>query len=425
MLLSICARALLRLNSAFASAILLLASVPALAQELTLTDALSRVAHADPSVAVAAAQREAADAAIRQADIKPQDVVTVEVEDLARTGPYTPVIGTQATAWYERTWERGGKREARVSAARSDRDVTEQRSRLRQLDILAQVQVAWVEAMTAQAEIPIMLERLALAQRLEREVARRVDRALDPLFALERARTAVAQARIAYEQAIEQARIERASLAAWWGEGPDFKLDTTAFSGVTQSTAGDAEPVDLILLDAERDAAQARARLAETNGAIDPTLRAGLRYYGEGQGSGVSIVVGGAIPLGGRHAQRGNVERAEAERRVAEAEIAVMRVQTKRETDRLRAVRAAALTEIRRIDDAVLPSAERAVVLVRDGYSRGGTAFTFLEVAQAQQALIDAYDRRVSLLRQYHLDGARLDRLTGRHASLLTSAEKR
>jgi cobalt-zinc-cadmium efflux system outer membrane protein len=416
-------RGLPRLGDALAiGALLCLLPVPSVhAQVLTLADALSRVAAADPALAVIAAQRAAADASIRQADIKPQDVVTVDVEDFARSGGYTPVASSQTTAWYERTWERGGKREARVGAARSERDVTQQRGRLRQLDMLAQAQAAWVEALAADAEIPVAQERLAQAQRLEREVARRVNRALDPLFALERARTAVALARIAHEQAIEKARIARATLGAWWGADADFRLDTSGFSRISADPLANAQPIDIVLLDAERDAAAARARLADANSATDPTLRAGLRHYG--QGNDVSIVVGGSIPLGGRQAQRGNVERAEAERRMAEAEIAVLKVQTKRDMDRILAQRAAILSEIKRIDSAVLPSAERAVVLVRDGYNRGGTAFTFLEVAQAQQAMIDAYDRRIQLLRTYHLDGARLDRLTGRHAFLLSSAE--
>lgn len=407
-------------------ALLVSAFFPALplgAQGLTLPDALSRVAQADPGVAVTAAQRDAATAAMRQAEVSPQDVVTVDLEDIARTGPYTPVASTQTTAWYERTWERGGKREARVGVARLNRNLTQQRGRLRQLDILAQAQAAWVEALAAEAEIPVALERLTLAQRLEREVARRVGRALDPLFALERARTAVAQARIAHEQAIEAARIARMSLAAWWGADGDVQIDTSSFSRLAPDPAADAQPIDVALLDAERDAAAARARLAEANSATDPTLRAGLRHYG--QGNDVSIVVGGSIPLGGRRAQRGNVEQAEAERRVAEAEIAVLRVQVKRDMDRLLAQRAAIVREINRIDNAVLPSAERAVLLVREGYNRGGTAFTFLEVTQAQEAMIDAYDRRIALLKSYHLDGARLDRLTGRHASLLASAENR
>ncbi|RJG54511.1 TolC family protein [Sphingobium terrigena] len=419
---SVCPRAFPRLTVA----LLVGAFFPALplaAQGLSLTDALSRVAQADPGVAVTAAQRDAATAAMRQAEVRPQDVVTVDLEDLARTGPYTPIASTQTTAWYERTWERGGKREARVGAARLSRDVTQQRGRLRQLDILAQAQAAWVEALAAEAEIPVALERLTLAQRLEREVARRVGRALDPLFALERARTAVAQARIAHEQAIEAARLARMSLAAWWGADGDVQIDTSSFSRLAPDPAADAQPIDVALLDAERDAAAARARLAEANSATDPTLRAGLRHYG--QGNDVSIVVGGSIPLGGRRAQRGNVEQAEAERRVAEAEIAVLRVQVKRDMDRLLAQRAAIVREINKIDNAVLPSAERAVMLVRDGYNRGGTAFTFLEVTQAQEAMIDAYDRRITLLKSYHLDGARLDRLTGRYAPLLASAENR
>src|SRR3546814_12253269 len=86
-------------------------------------------------------------------------------------------------------------------------------------------QAGWVEVRAAEAAVPVADERLAVAQRLEREVARRVGRALDPLFADERARTAVAPARIARDQAVEKARIARASLAGWWGRGPDFRTD--------------------------------------------------------------------------------------------------------------------------------------------------------------------------------------------------------
>jgi cobalt-zinc-cadmium efflux system outer membrane protein len=402
---------------------LLFASQTAVAQDLTLADALSRVARSDPSIAVSAAQRQAAEASIRQADVRPRDVIGVDFEDFAGTGPYSPIDRSQTTAWYERTWERGGKREARVGSARSELEVAEQRGRLRMLDVLGQVQAAWVDVLAAEAAIPVADERLAVAQRLEREVARRVGRALDPLFAGERARTAVAQARITRDQAVENARIARASLAAWWGGGPDFQIDARAFFQVADMAPVGEDIVDLGLLDAERQAAEARIKLAEANSVTDPTMRAGVRHFG--QGNEVALVVGGSIPLGGRQANRGNVERAQAERLAAEAELAVARVERKREINRLVAQRAALVIEIGRIEREVLPSAERAVVLVRDGFNRGGTAFTFLEVAQAQQAVIDARTRRLELLRRYHLDGVRLDRLTGRHASLITSAENR
>jgi outer membrane protein, heavy metal efflux system len=393
------------------------------AQDLSLSDALFRVASGDPVVAANAARLQAAEAGINQADVRPRDVVGIDVEDFAGTGPYSPIERSQTTAWYERTWERGGKREARVGAARSQLGVATERNRLRMLDLLAQVQAAWVEALAAQATIPIAEQRLAEAQRIEAEVGRRVGRALDPLFAAERARTAVAQAEIALDQARETARIARAALASYWGGTADYSLQTASFGILDPTTVQAESSPDLAALSAEREAAGARLRLAETGNVGDPTGRVGLRHFG--QGNDVAIIVGASIPLGSRAANRGNVARAQADAQAAEAEIAVMRVQVEREISRLEAQRATILTEVSRIDREVLPSAERAVVLVRDGFARGGTAFTFLEVSQAQQAVTDARSRRVELLRQFHLAGARLDRLTGRHAPLLASAEIR
>lgn len=417
-----CAR-LLRLPPLCGTLSLVLFAQAVSAQDLTLADALSRVATGDPAVAANAARLDAADAAIAQVDVRPRDVVGVDVEDFAGTGPYSPINRSQATAWYERTWERGNKREARIGAARSDLGVTAERNRLRMLDLLAQVQIAWVEALAAEAAIPVAEQRLAAARHVEAETGRRVGRALDPLFAAERARTGVAQARIARDQVHENARIARAALASWWGGTADYSLDTAAFAIVDASGVSAGDSPDLAVLTAERDAAGARVRLAETGNIGDPIARMGLRHFG--QGNDVAFVIGGSIPLGNRAANHGNVARANAEAQATEAEIAVAQAQIRREIDRFVADRAAIASEIARIEREVLPSAERAVVLVRDGFARGGTAFTFLEVNQAQQAVVDARARRVELLRRFHLAGVRLDRLTGRHIPLLASAENR
>jgi len=402
---------------------LLLLAEAAQAQGITLADALSRVALGDPSVAVNAAQLQISHAAIRQAEVRPRDVVGVDVEDFAGSGPYSPVSRTQATAWYERTWERGGKRQARIDAGRADADVTAQRGRLRMLDLLAEVQSAWVEALAAEAAIGIAAQQLADARRVQAEVDRRTARALDPAFAAERARTTVAQAGIALDQAREGARIARTHLAGYWGGGEDYRLDTSPFNATTKDASAGEQVPDVSLLSATLDAADVRIRLAESGNVADPSARIGVRHFGDG--NDVALMVGGSIPLGSRSANRANIDRARAERLAAEAELAVTRVESTREINRLTAERAAIATEVARIDREVLPSAERAVTLVESGFRRGGTAFTFLEVSQTQQAAIGARARRIELLRRYHLSGARLDRLTGRHTPLLSSAEIR
>ncbi len=161
----------------------LLLSQAAYAADLTLADALARAAASEPALAARAAQLQVAQAGIAQADVRPRDSIGVDLEDFAGTGAYSPAERSQTTAWYERTWELGGKRTARIGAARSELGVTAQRSRVRMLDLLAQVQIAWVEALAAEAVIPIAEQLLAAMRRSEAEVKRRVSRALDPLFA--------------------------------------------------------------------------------------------------------------------------------------------------------------------------------------------------------------------------------------------------
>ncbi|MEZ5784736.1 MAG: TolC family protein [Rhizobiaceae bacterium] len=413
---------LIRLPLLGAVIALSLSTQTAWAKELTLGEILAHAVHSDPAIAANAARLDAANAGVLAADVRPRDTIGVDVEDFAGTGAYSPVDRSQTTAWYERTWERGGKREARIAAARSEAGVTAERNRLRLLDLLAQVQVVWVEAQAAEAAIPVAQQRLAAAERMKSEVDRRVARALDPLFAAERAKANVAQARIALDQAEEQARIARASLASWWGGNADYSIDTASFTVADTATGGE-DIADLAMLTAEQDAAQARVLLAETSNVGDPAARVGLRHFG--QGNDVALVVGGSIPLGNKSANRGNVEQANAERRAAEAEVAVARIALRREIERLIAERTVMAQEVVRIDREVLPSAERAVALARDGFARGGTAFTFLEINQASQAVTDTQSRRIDLLRQFHLAGARLDRLTGRHASLLANLENR
>lgn len=399
---------------------------PASAQDLTLSSALSRVASADPLLQSNSAQLRAADAAVLQAGVRPQDSVGVDVEDFVGTGPYSSLGQSQTTAWFDRTWERGGKRQARIEAASADTAVVAQRNRLRMLDRFQAVQANLVEAQAAEAAIPAAEQHLQSALAVQAEVNRRVARALDPLFAAERARTAVAEARIALDQARAASQMAKARLAAWWGGPADFELEQASFQHIVPSALKDSAPTDvdvpeLALLTSARDSAAARARLAETGNTPDMQARVGLRYFGDG--NDVAAVVGGSIPLGSGWANRANVERARAEQSAADAQLAVSRHELALERQQLVATRALVAQEIARIDREVLPSAARALVLVRAGFARGGTAFTFLEISQAQKTLLDARARRVELLRRFHLAGVRLDRLNGQHIPFLSSME--
>lgn len=394
-------------------------------QTLSLPEALSRAAGFSPGRAASEARVVAGEAAVRQAGVRPNPSLGVELENFAGSGAYSLVDRTEVTVSYQQTLERGGKREARTGLAQRQLDVARLRGAVRALDLLRDVQIAYAEALVAEADLVVAEARRVAVQSAQRDVDRRVKSARDPLFAGSRAEAIAAQAEIARDDARSAAEAARARLAAYWGAGPNYSLDVKDFFDVAPLTAAPpTEVADLQLLAAERDAAIAGVRVEQSRAVSDPTLKAGVRYLG--QGDEVAFVVGGSIPLRRYDTNTGGIARAQAERMAAEAEIEAARLAREREIAHLTRRMSASARESERIRTEVIPAAIRAVEQVRDGFNRGG--FQYIDVSEAEMALFEARARRIAVLKQFHLDQAALDRLTGRHALLVVqtaSAEPR
>jgi len=403
-----------------ATALALAAPLSVYAEPLTLPDALSRAAQADPARPALAARLNAAEAGARQAAVRPNPVIGVEVEDLAGSGPYSLVDRAQTTVYYEQSQERGGKRSARAALARGDISMVRLRDDVRVLDLFHEVELAWIDAVAAEAEARLAGDRLALVERTQTEVGRRVKAARDPLFAGARADAQVAEARIAQAQAQATAANARRALAAFWGGG-DAEIDPAVLEDLSAAdqAAGPASAIDLALFEAQRGVASAKVRVEQSKAVQDPTWRAGLRYLNEG--GDVAAIVGGSIPLGRYDTNRGAIEQARAAQAAADLDLVGARTVLERKIAALQASLAQKASEARRIQAEVLPANARTVDLVRDGFNRGG--FSYLDVLEAQKALIDARSRRLATLKAFQIDRAQLDRLTGAHASLVPASE--
>lgn len=388
------------------------------APSLTLVEALARASSADPAASAAEARLVAAQAALRQAGVRLNPSITGDLENFVGTGPYSLLDRVEATVAYEQVLERGGKRQARTDRARAEIEVVRLRRQVRRLDLLERVQTAYAEVLAAEADLLIAEARLIASQRSQTDIERRVSAARDPLFAGSRAEALTALAEITRDQARVTARNARAALTAFWGGPQDFGVDLSDFSrAVAPVVPPPADTADVALLAAERDVAIAAVQIERSRTVTDPRVRAGLRYLGDG--TSLAFVVGGSIPLQRYNTNRAGIQRAQAERTAAEADIAAARAEREREIARLTARLAASVSEAERIRAEVIPVAERTVTQVREGFNRGG--FAYIDVTEAERALADARSRRGAMLRQYHLDQARLDRLTGRHAALLST----
>ena len=392
------------------------------AQPLTLRQALTLARDSDVGLAASEARIEAASGALRQAGVSPNPSIGVEVENFPRSNLNTPFHRSEATLFYQRTVERGDKREARINASRADLEVVRLRRIVRGLDLFQSVEAAWNEAVAAEASVQISADQLATVQAFQEEVRRRVEAARDPLFAGARVDTQVIQAQIAFDQARLVADNARRALAAYWSNPTDQPLDVGAFENTDVGLPVlPAQSVDLALLEAVRETADAQIAVEQSRAVPDLTLRGGVRYLEDGRD--LAFVVGGTLPIGIYDTNRGNIERAEAERLAADREIAAARLARVRDTVRLQARIEANAAEAIRIEAEVLPKAEETVALVRDGFTRGG--FSYIDVIDAQRALIEARIRRIEALKAFHTDRAALNRIAASHADLISNEETR
>lgn len=388
---------------------------------LTLKDALSRALAADFAVPAARARIEGAEAGIRQAGRLPNPSLGVEVENFGGTGVYRGFRSSETTVFLQQQIELGDKRAARTDVARSQLGTTRARGAVRILDLFREVEVAWIEVITTAAQIRVAEDRLAIAQQLQGEIARRTEAGRDPLFTQSRAEAQVALEQIAVDQARAAARIARVNLAGYWRGSSEFDVDLDGFDNVTATIDSKVFNVDVAVLEAERELAASRVGLERSRAVPDPVVRMGVRQFNDSRDA--ALVAGVVIPLPLFDTNQGNIEKADAERKAAEFDIASGRKSLRREIQRLQGRLAASLTEARRIQSEVVPQAERAVQLIRGGLERGG--FSYIEFIDAQRTLNDARLRRIDALKRFHLDNATLGRLTGRHARLNTGKGSR
>ena len=380
---------------------------PALAQTLTLQDALSRARDANPTLAAAAARIEAARAGLDQAERRPNPSLSLTGENLAATN--TAFDRAETTLAYNQLWERGGKRNARVSVASAEIETARVREQLALLDLDQAVETAWIEALAAEAQVGLAAERLTVAERLRQDTNRRVTAARDPAFAGARVETLATQAQIARDQARASAQIARATLASYWHGETDFELDSRSLNIGPDVTGRPDQPLDIRLLEAERQAVSARIALEQSRAVQDPTLQVGVRHFND-KGE-FALIAGVSFPLGFHDQNQGNIARARAEGRAVEQDIAAAKNAWEREFFQIRASLDAHATEARRLEAETVPAAEKTLRLVRETFDRG--AFSYLEVTEAERALSEASARRIEVLKLYHLGMARLNRMLG------------
>lgn len=383
-------------------ALTLATGVPARA--LSLEQALARAALERPEIAVVPLGIRAGEGRIRQASVGPQPELDAE----ARNALEETSLGISLVR------EGGGKRDARVAAARTELALFEAQAQVRRLDIGRQVRQAYTAVLAAERSLRLTEDALALARSFSDTVAEKVSAGAASPIEQTRAAVRLHGVSAELERARREVALARADLALAVGdpgvgtEPLDGALpEDTTIPDLAALVAQAPDQPDLRLLQREALVLTGALGLARAESALDVTWRAAATHNRLDRESWVTVGV--SVPLPSRDRNRGNLAAATAELERAQLELVSSGRRLSAEVARAHAALAASAREAAALRDDVLAGAEQAFATVQEGYRLG--KFPYLDVLDASQVLLDArlqHTTALAALAQARIDLGRL-----------------
>ncbi|MBS0207761.1 MAG: TolC family protein [Planctomycetes bacterium] len=387
---------------------------------VTLETAITNALAASPRLRSVKASLAASKGERDQASAWANPEASVEAENIGGEGQYRGLRSAEVTYGVSQLIEIGGKRSARIDVAEQGATLAGFDYETARLDLVREVQLAYIDAIAAQEQAQITSEQQELAKDVLSVVSQRVGAAREPLIQKSKAEVALSTSTIAHDKAeLALVTAKRALASLWGGTNEAYELDNAAFFTITQpaplAVAMDEwkKNPDFARFDAEVARSKAALDLEKANAVPDPRISAGVRDFRESNDR--AFVVGLSLPIPVFNLNRGNIEtaRQEVTRTESIRENAALTLNT--ELTRAQAELEIAYNQAVTLKDTILPAAQKAFTLSRRGYGEG--KFSYLEVLDAQRTLYETRSSYQDALRDYHRNRAEVERLTATHTT--------
>ena len=383
---------------------------------LTLRQAIQAALAANPDLAGFAYELRAQDARTDAAGLRPAPTLSADVENILGSGDHRRLNDAETTFALSQVVELGGKRTARVGAARAGRELLTVTEQAAQLDVLAEVTRRFIHVAGDQEQFALTRKATALARQTVQAVNLRVQAAKAPQAELRRARITLARAEVEQEHAAHELRTSRRRLAALWGDGEArfgrvaadlYRLPhPVPFEDLLARLDGNP---DFVRFASEARLRDAELRLAEARRRADITVSGGLRHL-EATGD-QALVVGFSLPLGAGRRAAPAIAEASALRALTDAQRQAAEVRARTQLYALYQELGHAITETRLLQDRVLPEMTAALDETRDAYQRG--RYSYLEWVEAQREFIAIRRSLIEAAQNAQVFQAEIERLTG------------
>lgn len=382
---------------------------------LTLSDAIQNALDNSPRIKSAAAVAEAAKGTENQAGHRPNPEIAFEMENVAGSGSFGGTDSAEFTYSLTQTVEIGGKRAARINAAKAARGAAAKALAAERLNLERDVRIAYLNILAEDEAVSLAVRQEQLARHVLDTVSEQVRAAAKPEIQLSKAEVAYVTSVIARERKEHELEIAKKRLAKLLGVSAlNSSLDRADFfefkapDSIEGYRANLARIPDMRRFSYMKTEKESLLDLERALAIPDPDFSLGVRDFRESGDQSFVFSVSFPIPIFNQN--KGNVARARAEvvqvasaARQAELilELQLMQNWTQWNTS---------YSEAQRLKTELLPSAKKAFELARAGYTKG--RFSYYEMLDAQRTLFDAMSQYYDLLKLHHTARANVKRLT-------------
>lgn len=386
---------------------------------LSLHEAIKTALEKSPSFGAALSRSEGMKAATSKAGALPNPELSIEAENIGGDGPYEGLDGAELTYGVSQLVELPGKRSGRQDVAKGEERKSLYERDATRLDLIRDVVIAYADAVAAEEELKVLQEEQSLANDVYRSVAAKVDAGKEPPIQKNKAAIALSSSEIAFERAQRGADTAKRVLAnLMGGQASDFAIapETLPAMKPPLGLATYAEMIDNSpdnrAYDAMIETAQSSLSFEKANTVPDPTISVGVRDFREDDEQ--AFVAGVSFPFPVFDMNRAGVQRAGHEYNAAMLDKINARLSSETVLTRSYEALSNAYRENQVLKETVLPGAQEAFDVAREGYKAG--KFGYLEVLDAQRTLFEARKQSIQTMSDYYREMAMIDRLTAVHA---------
>jgi len=381
---------------------------------LTLPRAWAAALLANPDLGASAWERRAQEAAVLQAGLRPNPELEVLMEQFGGSGARAGFDQAETTVQVSQRVETAQKRQKRRLAAALETERAGWDYEAKRLDVLVAASKAFAEVLACQQRLSLAADLVRVAEQTRDAIAERVKAGKASSLEQTKAEVALSYSRVEQDRSSRSLEAARRRLAGTWGSH-------TAIFGRVEGDFYQVMPVPEIAPLMERlsqnpDMARWDTEL-KRRGAIlaaekakrtpDVTVIVGVRNYQDGPGT--AMVMGVALPLPLFDRNAGGIDQAQALLTQGHLQTRAARLRIETSLAETYQALAAATEQVTAMRTSVLPGAEQAFNMAREGYRQG--KFGYLDVLDAQRTWFEAQSQYVEALAAYHQAFAELNRL--------------